>query len=40
MTTSQVVETSVIVNNNSDRPMQDYVHLDDHVSPGYEEFIR
>ena len=40
MTTSQVVETSVTVNNNSDRPMQDYVHLDDHVSPAYEEFIR
>ena len=27
MTTAQVVETSVTVNNNS--PIQDYVHLDD-----------
>ena len=29
MTTAQVVETSVTVNNNS--PIQDYVHLDDHT---------
>ena len=31
MTTAQVVETSVFVNNNS--PMQDYVHLDDQTQP-------
>ena len=29
MTTTQVVETSVTVNNNS--PIQDYVHPDDHT---------
>ena len=34
MTTAQVVETSVTVNNNS--PIQDYVHLDDHALPTYE----
>ena len=34
MTTAQVVETSVIVNNNS--PIQDYVHPDDHMQPTYE----
>ena len=34
MTTSQVVEMSVIVNNNS--PIQDYVHRDDHTQPTYE----
>ena len=33
MTTAQVVETSVTVNNNS--PIQDYVHLDDHAQPTY-----
>ena len=33
MTTAQVVETSVIVNNN---PIQDYVHPDDHTQPTYE----
>ena len=31
MTTSQVVKTSVTVNNNS--PIQDYVQLDDNVEP-------
>ena len=31
MTTSQVVETSVTVNNNS--PIQDYVHPDDQTQP-------
>ena len=31
MTTSQVVKTSVTVNNNS--PIQDYVQLDDHAQP-------
>ena len=34
MTTAQVVETSVTVNNNS--PIQDYVHLDDHTQATYE----
>ena len=31
MTTAQVVETSVTVNNNS--PIQDYVHPDDQIQP-------
>ena len=31
MTTAQVVETSVTVNNNS--PIQDYVHLDEQTHP-------
>ena len=31
MTTAQVVETSVTVNNNS--PIQDYVHQDDQFQP-------
>ena len=34
MTTAQVVETSVTVNNNS--PIQDYIHPDDHTQPTYE----
>ena len=34
MTTAQVVETSVTVNNNS--PIQNYVHPDDHTHPPYE----
>ena len=34
MTTAQVVETSVTVNNNS--PIQDYVHPDNHTQPTYE----
>ena len=34
MTTAQVVETSVTVNNNS--PIQDYVHLDDQTQPTLE----
>ena len=34
MTTTQVIETSVTVNNNS--PIQDYVHLDDYIPPTYE----
>ena len=33
MTTAQVVETSVTVNNNS--PIQDYVHLDDKTQPTF-----
>ena len=41
MTTAQVVETSVTVNNNS--PIQDYVHPDDQtqpfeVTPGFKPF--
>ena len=35
MTTAQVVETSVTVNNNS--PIQDYVHSVDHAQPTYEQ---
>ena len=35
MTSAQVVETSVTVNNNN-IPIQDYVHLDDHTQPTYE----
>ena len=34
MTTVQVVETSVTVNNNS--PIQDYVHPDDQTQPTFE----
>ena len=34
MTTAQVVETSVTVNNNS--PIQNYVHPDDHTQPTFE----
>ena len=34
MTTAQVVETSVTVNNNS--PIQDYFHLDDQTQPTFE----
>ena len=34
MTTAQVLETSVTVNNNS--PIQDYVHADDHTQPTFE----
>ena len=34
MTTTQVVETSVTVNNNS--PIQDYVHLNDQTQPTFE----
>ena len=32
--TTQVVETSVTVNNNS--PIQDYIHPDDHAQPTNE----
>ena len=35
MTTAQVVETSVAVNN-STSPIQDYVHRDDHAQPTCE----
>ena len=34
MTTAQVVETSVTVNNS---PFQDYIHLDGHTQPTYEK---
>ena len=34
MTTAQVVESSVTVNNNS--PIQDYVHPDDQTKPTFE----
>ena len=34
MTTAQVVETSVTVNNNS--PIRDYVHPDDQTKPTFE----
>ena len=33
MTTTQVVETSVTVNNS---PIQNYIHLDGHIPPTYE----
>ena len=41
MTTAQVVETSVTVNNNS--PIQDYIHPDDQtqpfeMTPGFKPF--
>ena len=34
LTTAQVVETSVTVNNNT--PIQDYVNRDEHTQPTYE----
>ena len=34
MTTAQVVETSVTVNNNS--PIRDFIHPDDHIPPTFE----
>ena len=37
MTTAQVVETSVTVNNNS--PIQDYVHPDDQTQPSFEDLF-
>ena len=37
MTTAQVVEMSVTVNNNS--PIQDFVHPDDQTQPTFENFI-
>ena len=33
MTTAQVVETSVIINNNVNSPIQYYVHPDDQAQP-------
>ena len=38
MTTAQVVETLVTVNNNS--PIQDYVHPDDHSQSTFTEILR
>ena len=38
MTTAQVVETSVTVNNNS--PIQDYVHPDDQTQPTFETIVK
>ena len=37
MTTAQVVETSVTVNNNS--PIQDYVHPDDQTQPTFKKLL-
>ena len=37
MTTAQVVETSVTVNDNS--PIQDYVNLDDQTQPTFDIII-
>ena len=37
ITTAQVVETSVTVNNNS--PIQDYVHPDDQTQPTFEVHV-
>ena len=37
MNTTQVVETSVTVNNNS--PIQDYFDPDDQTQPTFENFI-
>ena len=38
MTTAQVGETSVTVNNNS--PIQDHVHPDDQTQPTFENYSR
>ena len=38
MTTTQVVETSVAVNNNN--PIQDYVHPDDETQPTFSCLFR
>ena len=37
MTTARVVETSVIINNNS--PIQDSIHPDNHTQPTYKYYI-
>ena len=37
MTTAQVVETSVTVNNSS--PIQDYVHPDDQTQPFFQKCV-
>ena len=36
MTTAQIVETSVTVNNNNNSPIQDYVHPDDQTQSAFE----
>ena len=36
MTSTQVVKTSVTLNNNS--PIQDYIHPDDHTQPTWNDF--
>ena len=36
MTTAQVVETSVTVNNNNS-PIEDYTHPDYHIPPTYDK---
>ena len=36
MTTAQVVETFVTVNNNNNSPIQDKVHPDDQTQPTFE----
>ena len=36
MTTKQVVEMSVTVNNNS--PIKDYIHLDDQTQPNFKPY--
>ena len=38
MTTAQVVEMSVTVNNNS--PIQDYVHPDDETQPTFVNYVK
>ena len=38
MTTAQIVEMSVTVNNNS--PIQDYIHLDDQTQPTFEYLFK
>ena len=39
VTTAQVVETSVTVNDNRLSPIQDYVHPEDHTQPSYRKTI-
>ena len=39
MTTAQVVETSVTVNNNSPINIQDYVHPDDQTQPTFGNHV-
>ena len=38
MTTAQVVETSVTINNNS--PIQDYIHPDDQTQPFEDNMLK
>ena len=39
VTTTQVVEMSVTVNDNRLSPIQDYVHPEDHTQPSYRKTI-